>query len=364
MLKPPSMPFDIIAFIRANRKIFIWGLFFALIYLVKSYGLFGLVFITYILCFIFSNVVNALTARFGMPRRLWTAAVYILFLAALFMILSIVLPKLGTESAIFIKKLPETMSKIQVYLDKAALANPDMDQPIQRLKKFLSLESMVGVDVEALFGMVMGWLNQITNYVSYFLLGTLFSFLILFDLPRLSEQTKALRNSRMRGFYDETAESVVRFGQVVGTAFQAQMAIAALNTALTCLGLLILGISPIVLLGTVVFFCGLIPVLGTFISSTPIVLLAFNVGGFSLVGWAIVMILMVHTIETYILNPRIVSAMFKIRPLITLVILYIGHALFGLWGMLLGVPVSVFIFRYVIMEPRDLTDPARAGVDV
>ncbi len=347
------MSCDILAFIRANRKIFIWGLFFALIYLIKSYGLFGLVFITYILCFIFSNLAKSLGARFKIPRRLLITIIYVLFLAALFLILSIVLPKLGSESAIFIKKLPETIARIQSYLDKAAMGNPDMENLIMRAKKLLSLESIVGVDVEAFFGLVMSWLNQITNYVSYFLLGTLFSFLILFDLPRLTEQTRALRDTRMRGFYDETAESVAAFGKVVGTAFQAQMMIAALNTALTCVGLLILGVSPIVLLGTVVFFCGLIPVLGTFISSTPIVLLAFNIGGFSLSVWAIVMILIVHTIETYILNPRIVSAMFKIRPLITLVILYIGHALFGLWGMLLGVPVSVFIFRYVILERKN-----------
>jgi predicted PurR-regulated permease PerM len=61
------------------------------------------------------------------------------------------------------------------------------------------------------------------------------------------------------------------------------------------------------------------------------------------------MIILVHTIETYILNPRIVAAMFKISPLVTLMILYVGHKLFGLWGMVLGVPVSVFIFRHVIL---------------
>ncbi len=344
------MSCDILSFVRANRKLFIWSLFFAVLYLIKSYGLFGLVFITYILCFVFSNLAEIVSAKIRLPRRLLISVIYILFLALLFLILSIVLPKLGSESAIFIKKLPETLNRIQGYLNQAAMGNPDMENLIARAKKLLSLESIVGVDMEALFGLVMSWLNQITNYISYFLLGTLFSYLILFDLPRLREQVKALRDTRLRGFYDETAESVAAFGKVVGTAFQAQMMIAALNTALTCIGLLILGVSPIVLLGTVVFFCGLIPVLGTFISSTPIVLLAFNIGGFSLSVWAIVMILIVHTIETYVLNPRIVSAMFKIRPLVTLVILYIGHALFGLWGMLLGVPVSVFIFRYVILE--------------
>jgi len=27
----------------------------------------------------------------------------------------------------------------------------------------------------------------------------------------------------------------------------------------------------------------------------------------------------------------------------------VGHKLFGLWGMVLGVPVAVFVFRHVIL---------------
>ena len=93
----------------------------------------------------------------------------------------------------------------------------------------------------------------------------------------------------------------------------------------------------------------MIPVLGTFISSAPIVLVAVNTTGPGHALWAIAMILVVHTVETYVLNPRIMAAMFKISPVVTLMILYVGHKLFGLWGMVLGVPVSVFIFRHVIL---------------
>ena len=100
------------------------------------------------------------------------------------------------------------------------------------------------------------------------------------------------------------------------------------------------------------FFCGLIPVLGVFISSVPIFLLSFNKGGFPLSAAALVMIIIIHSIEAYILNPRIFSAIFKINPVLTLIILYIGHRLFGVWGVLLGVPISVYIYRYAILVTR------------
>ncbi|MEE9436023.1 MAG: AI-2E family transporter, partial [Candidatus Adiutricales bacterium] len=122
-------------------------------------------------------------------------------------------------------------------------------------------------------------------------------------------------------------------------------------TTLTTIGLYILDIHPIVVMASIVFFAGLVPVVGTFISSAPICLLAFNSGGINLVFLAMIMIILVHTLETYVLNTRIVSAVLKINPVLVLIILYMGHTLFGLWGVLLGVPVAVYIFRYAIREP-------------
>lgn len=343
------MAFDIAQFFRTNKTLAIWAAFFGLVWLANFYGLFGLVFITYILCFLFQGPIHTLAVRTKLPRPLWAAVVYIAFLAVVLTIASSVLPKLGSESTSFLKKLPETLETLRARLDNWAWLAPDMAAPISKVKDYLALEALVGVKAETLFSIAVNSFNQISTYVSTFLLGTLFSFLIMLDFPNLRAKTIALRDSRLRDIYDVTARSVVRFAIVVGMGFRAQMMIAGVNTVLTAIGMYILGIEPVMLLSTVVFFCGLIPVLGTFISSAPIVLVAVNTTGPNHALWAIVMIIIVHTIETYILNPRIVAAMFKISPLITLMILYVGHKLFGLWGMVLGVPVSVFIFRYVIL---------------
>ncbi len=343
------MACDITQVLRTNKTLAIWAAFFGLVWLINYYGLFGLVFITYILCFLFNGPIEALAARTRLPRTLWAAVVYILFLAVVLSLLSSVLPKLGSESTSFLKKLPDTLETLRRHLDQWAWLAPDMAAPISKVKDYLTLEALVGVKTETLFTLAVNSFNQISTYVSTFLLGTLFSFLIMLDFPKLRAKTIALRESRLRDIYDVTARSVVRFAIVVGMGFRAQMMIAGVNTVLTAVGMYFLGIEPVMLLSTVVFFCGLIPVLGTFISSAPIVLVAVNTTGPSHALWAIVMIIIVHTIETYVLNPRIVAAMFKISPLITLMILYVGHKLFGLWGMVLGVPVSVFLYRHVIM---------------
>ena len=343
------MAFRIDDFIRTNKTIFIWSAFFCFLFLVRRF--FGLVFMTFILCFIFNNMIQWLGRRIRIRRRLWTVFFYLLLLSLAFSLLANIGPKLGAESKAFFNQAPAIIADLQSYLDKLGDWQPGLKPLLTRWKQE-SLEEVWGIDRQEIISLLIRSFNQITHYSSYFLLSVLFSFLILYDFPNLRQQAKALRETRLKEVYEETAESVIQFALVVGEAFQAQILIAAINTLLTGLGLWILGIHPIAMLLTVVFFAGLIPVLGVFISSVPILLLAFNIGQVSLALGALVMIILIHLIEAYILNPNIFSAVFRINPVLTLFILYIGHSLFGLWGVVLGIPIAVFVFRYAILGHR------------
>ncbi len=343
------MAFDLNQLFRTNKKVFIWMAFFILLYLVRD--LFGLVFLTFILCYIFNNVVNFWERRIAIPRRVRLVVLYLVFIAMVVFILSLVMPRIASETKIFLQQFPESLDTLQDKLQEMAVKQPYLAPPLMSFKQTLTLDNLLGVNRQAMVGLAVKVLNQVTHYITYFFFGTLFSFFILFDLPNLSEKTKSLSETRFRAVFEETADSVAKFAMVVGAAFQAQIFIALLNTTLTALGLWLLHISPVALLSVIVFFAGLIPVLGLFISSVPILLLAFNAHGWVLALKAAGMIAIVHIIEAYILNPQIVSAVLKINPILTLIILYIGYSLFGVWGVLLGVPVSVYIYRYLLLAP-------------
>jgi predicted PurR-regulated permease PerM len=109
-------------------------------------------------------------------------------------------------------------------------------------------------------------------------------------------------------------------------------------------------------LSAIVFLCSFIPVAGVFISSTPICLLALQEvdGGFGLMLMTIAMILIVHAVETYILNPRIYGHHMRMNPVLVLIVLTIGGKLFGVWGLVLGIPIVNYVFRHAIRYPHDL----------
>jgi predicted PurR-regulated permease PerM len=195
------------------------------------------------------------------------------------------------------------------------------------------------------------FLQSMFNVLFTIAIALLFSFLISLDIPRLETLVKSLSASRLRDFYEQTAQPVVRFAYIVGRAIQAQALIAVSNTILTVIGLLLLQIPSVALLSVVVFVCSFIPVLGVFLSTTPILLFALNSGGFKLAIGSVVLVCVIHAIEAYVLNPLIYGKHLKINPVIVLIILFVGHHAFGIWGMILGVPVAHYFIHDVFGVP-------------
>ena len=348
------MSFNIVQFAQTNKVFIIWVAFASLLYILKD--MFALVFITYIMCFIINGLTHKLHRMTSLRRRFMVVTIYLSFLTGIVCFIFFLTPALLTEANSFTAKLPKTLDTINSWLETQVTAHSALVPISERIRDMLTPEQMV----------MQGWaasrgtLEQAIHYIGWFFLALLFSFLIMLDLPRLTQSMRQLRFTRLSSVYSETAGSVVLFAKVVGENFRAQVIISALNTTLTAIGLYIMGIEGIVLLSTLVFMCGLIPVLGVFISSIPIVLMAVNTGGINLGGWATVMIIHIHLVEAYVLNPRIVSAVMRINPVVTLIILYIAHSLLGMWGMLLGVPISVYIYRQLIVgiPPKVKSQPS------
>ena len=341
------MPFDLTAFARANRAVFIWVAFAALLYMFRS--LFGLVFITYVMCFVTHSLTSPLEQRFKIHRRLLVVFVYLVFIALMGFFLFFLMPTLVREAREFTGQLTRAIGLIDAWVAVNLEDHTWLSPALVQVKEFLTPEQVLAKG----WGILRGLLERGLHYMSWFFLGLVFSFMIMLDLPRIMQSVRGLRQTRLAGFYEETAGSVILFARVIGENFRAQIIISAVDAVLMAFFLFLLGVNNIVLLSTLVFLCGLIPVLGIILSSVPIALMAVNSGGVSLAVWAVFLIVAISLLETYVLNPRIVSSVMSLNPVFTLIILYIAYSLFGMWGVLLGVPVAVYIHRQIITSAPD-----------
>jgi len=248
---------------------------------------------------------------------------------------------------------PKNLKELLILRLRAAIGEERYDrwlkdQPIdQQIDALLSKAAQQIPRATALAGQ---WVQAVLTFSIHFLLSVVFSFLIVWDLPKLEHRTIKISPGRFHDFCREILPSVLTFSSVMGRAFQAQTVIALFNTVLTYLGLWFLGIESRYFLSVIVFFCSYIPVLGVFLSTVPmsIVALVQHQGGFGLMLEAILMVTILHLIEGYLLNPMIMGERFEMNPIVVIVILLVAKHFFGVWGLLLGVPVCHYLFHYAI----------------
>ena len=129
------------------------------------------------------------------------------------------------------------------------------------------------------------------------------------------------------------------FGKVI----EAQFIIAIVNTVLSVIALWIMDFPQLFGLGIMIFFLGLIPVAGVIISLIPLSLIAYTVGGFVQVLYILIIIVIIHAIEAYILNPKLMSSKTDLPIFYTFIVLIFSEHFFGVWGLIIGIPIFVFL---------------------
>lgn len=364
-----------IAWTLTAQKWMIWIAFIATLFVLRH--LFPVIFLTFVLTYIANTLVRAMTRRWP-RRRLNVVIVFVVFLLILTGVGSLVMPKMFGEArqlAVFsisrdaaVKVDPGETAidrEARRYVDSilTQLLGQESFRSFEQSDAYRDLLQRVENSIRALLPKVIAGVREFVNasiaFVVQFLLSILLSFLILWDLPFLKAGVESLATGRTADVYQEIAPGITAFGVMLGRAFEAQTLIAVVNAILTSLGFLILGIPSIALLATIVFFCSYVPVVGVMLSTLPAALFAFKTGGISLVIWLIVMVLVVHAVEAYMLNPIIYGRHMKLHPVAILVILLIGEHLFGIWGLLLGVPVAAFIWSYAIQGKNVGTPPPK-----
>ena len=376
-------------FLSFLARLLVWGLLFGIVLLLRSFFL--LMLLTFIFAYIQAHVVTLLKPYLR-SRILRVVLVGVLFLAVWAGLGTFIAPIVREQSRLVAKNYQEyllTLDKTLIEQSRESrllglVLGPVQEQnglPPASAEVWDPRHSPTVALLESLFGtgdvangadslkyaaeVITNIGGKILAVASAFLLSLLFSFLIVLDLPRLTRSVTSLAHTKIAFIYNEVAPSIAAFGRELGHAFQAQIIIAIFNTLFTAIGLWVLGMtSNTAFLLMIVFVCSFVPIAGVFISSTPICLIALQQGGFSLVLMAIVLIIVIHHIEAYVLNPRIYGQHLHMNPVLVLVILTIGGKLFGVWGLILGIPICTYVFREAIQyHPGKGQAPAPDGAE-
>jgi predicted PurR-regulated permease PerM len=245
-------------------------------------------------------------------------------------------------------KIVSQIRQLSDYLIKIAsnpLGNSDISQFIADALKQMNFQSYLqhGFD----------YILIISNWGTTFLMALILSLFFILEKNRIVKFTSKLHLSKIGWLYKEMEYFGRKFVRSFGKVIEAQFMIALFNTVFTVVGLSLLGFPYLFALGIMVFVLSLIPVAGVMISLIPLGIIGYTLGGILMVVYVIIMITVLHFIEGYFLNPKLMSSKTNLPVFYTFVILLFSEHYLGVWGFIIGIPIFIFILDIIDVPVLD-----------
>ncbi|KPI50048.1 membrane protein [Clostridioides difficile] len=306
------------------------------IILITFWYMLNMVLLTFIMTFIFYNLLVAIRKRINkissriIPDSLIIVVLYLLFAILLVLISYAVVP-------IIIVQLTE-LSRIFSDFDVNQFAKslgPKLYPVVSKLdfNKYISQAGLL----------IASTATKVGSFGINILLGFLLSLLLLLEKNDIKKFGNKLADSKISFIYNSLVFFGKSFVKNFGEVMKVQVMIAFINSVVSMIFLGFMGFPQIWALGFMIFVLGLIPVAGVIVSLIPLTVIAFNIGGITKVLGVLAMICIVHAVETYILNPKLMSNRTKLPVCFVFIILLVGEHYLGVWGLLIGVPIFMFL---------------------
>ena len=279
-------------------------------------------------------------------------AIYVIAAAAVIGLGFLMIPPLFQESQEFIETVPELYESARVTLEDWGKEYTERIPEELRVQIELSVESggeILGSAARSIMGKT---LNGVTNAVTLVIGLAIVPFMLFYILKD--------GHGSLDGFYSALspanrrhARNVVQIiHNVIGAYIRAQLFSALIVGVSVFVGLFILGVKFAAVLGLIAGLFGLIPIIGAVLGAVPGLLVTLATSREDMI-WVIVLYVVVQFVESNIISPRIQSKAVNIHPALILVVLVIASETSGLWGVVVGVPLTAAardVFKYFYGE--------------
>jgi predicted PurR-regulated permease PerM len=318
------------------KRILIFVLISFILYLLKD--MINFILLTFIFAFLMDRLTNFVSKRVPLNRKLIVVILYGVIVSMLSFALVKYLPLIASEIRELIKQLTAFYT--------AKHDNVILNYIMNRFGK-----AQISTYLEQGFTFLIRYFTDISKVSLQVLLSLLLSLFFLLEKPHLIEFTRKFKKSKIASIYVEIEFFAGKFAATFGKVIEAQLIIAIVNCTLTTISLWILGFPQLVGLSIMIFLLGLIPVAGVILSLIPLTIIAYSIGGFITVLYVAIAIAIIHGIEAYILNPNLMSSKTNLPVFYTFVVLIFSEHFFGVWGLIVGIPIFVFL-----LDVLDVTD--------
>ncbi len=293
----------------------------------KYLGIILTVLIPLFIGFIYAWIFNPLIVKFSkkVNRNIVSILLFIVFVFLFSLFIYYLVPMFYKEIMEFIELLPSVLSKIEVKVESIGLR--DM------------LDKLISFVMNRLPDYFISFVKGTFKYVGVIVIGLILGLYISFDYERIVSNMYGIVPKKYKCVVINLSQDV---SNTVRRCVNGTLLVALFVFILDSICFLIIGIDNALLLGMICGVTDLIPYVGPYIGGAIAVLVGFTESK-KLGILCLIVCLVVQMIESYVLQPVVMSKSIKISPVLIIVGLLLFGKILGIFGMILATPILAMI---------------------
>jgi len=283
------------------------------------------------------------------------------------LICTLVIPELVSSFALIGKEIPPTLEWLYHFVSDNLDGIPSLQQLllnlnlnwsvlVQKLISYISLG--VGDVINTALAVITGVFGLLTNL----LIGIIFALYLLLDKERLLRQFSRLFEAHLKPKKYQQFLRLMRTANESFSSFIVGQFTEAIILGLLCTaGMFLLRLPYAAMTGAVVGATALIPIVGAYIGAGIGAFMILTVDPMKALFFLLFLIIL-QQIEGNFIYPKVVGTSVGLPGIWVLAAVIVGGGLFGIFGMVLGVPLAATIYKVLKNRvSRKLDHPAKQG---
>lgn len=277
--------------------------------------------------------------RKGIKRIYSIFGLFILVIGLIVWGVVVIVPKIQEQSMSFVENLPGYLDIIENKVNEI-LSDPIFSQVQDQLEAFN--EKLIASMTDIIQNLSRSTIQNIGSFfgaVATVVLAVITMPFILFYLLKDGRQLAPYFVKFLPTKMRKPSLTVLKeMNDQVSSYIRGQLTVAFAVAIMFMVGFSLIGLDYAITLGIAAGFLNLIPYLGSFLAMVPAVFLGI-VGGPVLLVKVLVVFVIEQTIEGRLISPLVLGNELSIHPVTILLVLLTSGKLFGLVGVILGIPV-------------------------
>ena len=293
--------------------------------------------------YVMNPVVDWFEKKFKVPRVATILVLFLFVLIALIWIINILVPIAQNQINSLIKNWPHIWNDA-VNATQNALRDPRLHEVKGSLQGMIdntqkTLFKSGQSTINATLGNISSAVSIITMIVMTLLTAPFILFFMLKDGHQLRPYITKFAPEHWQPSFSQLLYDI---NYALASYIRGQITVAFWVGVMLVIGYIIIGLPYGLALAILAGFMNLIPYFGTPLALIPVFVIAIMTSGSMLIK-VLVVFLIEQAIETRILSPLVMGNKMKMHPVTTILLLIGASAVWGLWGVIFGIPIYAIL---------------------